>query len=169
MCIDKDKKLLNFLYGNDKNFDNLYINDIWNFTNEQLEYNHKYIQWIFPIKERSKYNIFAPKIYDIQKYLDPIIQENIKKSFIMMLHFYGLKLEKNKIIQDIYFNEISKKWLLKNNHNFLRITRILKCLRLFDLQEEAKMFFDCLYDIYLNNSDIISDKTLFIWKTALNS
>jgi Opioid growth factor receptor (OGFr) conserved region len=57
-----------------------------------------------------------------------------------------------------------------SNHNHLRITRILKSLRLLGLEAEATAFFVCLADIYHVESGKdapgISDETLTFWKAA---
>lgn len=61
---------------------------------------------------------------------DPEVQERLYRSFEMMLDFYGMKLvnrqtgeiKRNSNYQKCYDN------LNWSSHNYLRITRILKCL-----------------------------------------
>lgn len=162
-----NKQLYNFLSGNAPNYNHLCINDIWNFSNEELEQNHKYIQWLFPLKERSKYNFFAPKIKHIEEYNNDLIKNNILKSFDRMLIFYGLEYKNDKIIKNKEFELRKCVWVSNNNHNYFRITRIIKCLELFGFDKQATDFVNCLYEIYSDNLELISYQTFVYWKSSL--
>ena len=68
-----------------------------------------------------------------------------------MLKFYGLEMTANpapKIARAGNFDQRSRNWLSPMNHNHLRITRIIKSLRLLGLEAEASAFFDCLNQLY---------------------
>ena len=100
-----------------------------------LECNHSYIQWLFPLNERSYHNKKAPILTenDISEIRhNEKIKENLIHSLDVMLNFYGLerKNDTTQIIKQKRFNFIKKRWLIKNNHNFMRITRIIKCLKI---------------------------------------
>ena len=163
----KNKNILyNFLLGKEKNYDDKYIHEIWKYDDLELEYNHNYIQWLFPLKEKSKHNIFAPIIEDKERYQNRSIQLNVLMSFNVMLNFYGFKYQDNKVIKNDNFLEKIDNWLRPNNHNFLRITRILKSLVLFDLKNEAIAFLNILLDLKEEYSEKISDKTVKYWIEA---
>ena len=49
------------------------------------------------------------------------------------------------------------------DHNYLRITRILKCLMTFGLIDEAQAFYECLRQIYREESDQIGGETFQYW------
>lgn len=97
-----------------------------------LERHHGYIQWLFPIRE-SGMNFHAQVL---QKHeADGIINDEkahqrVLKSYKMMLDFYGMKI-KDEVTGEI---ERAENWkerfshLNRSYHNYLRITRILKCL-----------------------------------------
>ena len=91
--------------------------------------------------------------------------------FIRMLQFYGFTLiETPEIIKCEYssvFSERAKNWLTPNNHNFLRITRILISLRLLGLSEYAMAFYRILDELYSMIPDIISEKTYKYWTNAI--
>jgi hypothetical protein len=36
------------------------IEDIWLWDSHRLEYTHDYIQWLFPLKQKSRFNPDAP-------------------------------------------------------------------------------------------------------------
>ena len=97
-----------------------------------LERHHGYIQWLFPIRE-SGMNFHAQELqlHEAQKIMeDQKAQKRVLKSYMMMLDFYGMKI-KDKVTGEI---EKAENWkerfqhLNRSYHNYLRITRILKCL-----------------------------------------
>lgn len=79
-----------------------------------------------------------------------------------MLAFYGLERHGNNIVRSKNFKKRSKWWITKNNHNYRRITRILKSLRLAGLDEYADALCEELSQIYIVYS-VISDETLGYW------
>ena len=60
-------------------------------------------------------------------------------------------------------------WLTKYNHNYLRLTRILKCLMIFDLEEFAEALYECLQEIYDEEGDKIGAETFQYWTDAVNT
>lgn len=161
-----DDILFFFLQGTGKNLEHRYLHDIWEFSFEELEKNHDYIQWLFPLKEKSRFNPSAPVLSDVTRYQTKEIRENMIKSLDVLLDFYGLKRLDGEIVRLERF-EKRKDWISKNNHNYLRMTRILKSLVLFGLEKEAKMFLAQLETIYLENKETIGEKTFQFWKEAV--
>jgi len=90
-----------------------------------------------------------------------------------MLRFYGLEIEDQsglRVVPGVDFQEKSRNWLSPGNHNYLRITRILKSLRLLGLEQEAHVFFECLERIYENQSGsylMIPEGTFRYWQLAI--
>jgi len=132
-----------------------YLKDILNFSYEELEYTHDYIQWLFPLKEASKFNEDAPlltndNICNFNK--DEILQDNLRKSFNMMYKFYMTTSD----------------WLTEKNHNFMRISRILESCRILGLQKESELFFSNLEVFYRDPDlqEIIGSVTFSFWKKA---
>ncbi|CAH1255153.1 OGFRL1 [Branchiostoma lanceolatum] len=98
----------------------------------RLEMHHGYIQWLFPIREEG----MNWQAMELQEHEIKLIMENeeararILKSYELMLDFYGMKL-KDKTTGEIVRSdnwEERLSHLNKSYHNYLRITRILKCL-----------------------------------------
>jgi len=150
-----------------------YIQDIWEYGHFRLEISHNYIQWLFPTKERSRYNENAPVLTDTDIAIirhDPIIQANMLYSLQAMLSFYGLALDKScgiVIHKAPNFLWRSSWWLNKGNHNFLRITRILKSLRLFGLGAYADAFLKELRQLHKTHRAILTE-TMSYWEATQN-
>lgn len=143
---------------------------------EELEQTHDYIQWLFPLPEPSSANPYAPVLQqsDIVEFLqDAHLKVRLLQSLGLMLHFYGLDLRETKDGPKITVNEDfaarSRVWLRPYNHNFLRISRILRSLALLGCESHAMALFDCLDRIYRDHSIVIGDRTFQYWKSAAGS
>eukprot|EP01064_Diplonema_japonicum_P008435 TRINITY_DN1587_c1_g2_i1.p1 TRINITY_DN1587_c1_g2~~TRINITY_DN1587_c1_g2_i1.p1 ORF type:complete len:299 (+),score=71.44 TRINITY_DN1587_c1_g2_i1:58-897(+) len=107
------------------------IHEDWWGQYRKLEWNHGYIQWLFPIREQGlNFRADELQLHEARSIAeDPKLQRKILKSYEMMLDFYGMQLDrktgevcKSDGYAERYYN------LSTSGHNFLRITRILKCL-----------------------------------------
>jgi hypothetical protein len=59
-------------------------------------------------------------------------------------------------------------WLRPFNHNFLRLTRILACLRTLGLPDEAAALFRCLEALFRAEArDVIGPRTFAFWLRAV--
>ncbi|XP_073539061.1 uncharacterized protein [Phyllobates terribilis] len=109
-----------------------YIHFSWWNNYEELESNHSYIQWLFPLREPG-----------VNRYATPLTPAEIKRmradedvmwrlleSYKLMLGFYGIQLldEKSGEVSRTENWEERYHNLNRRSHNNLRITRILKCL-----------------------------------------
>jgi len=97
-----------------------------------LEAHHGYIQWLFPIREDGlNHNAQRLQLHEAKAIEeDPILQGRIITSYELMLDFYGMKL----VDRSTGILARGENWksryahLNRSFHNYLRITRILKCL-----------------------------------------
>lgn len=144
------------------------FDEIMKFSNGQLEYNHNYIQWLFPLQEYSEYDSLSPVLTnsDIEEIsTDEIAKERLKKAFYKMLDFYGFTYKDNIIVKSPEFERKSHNWINKSgstNHNYLRITRILRSLSLLGREDLSKAFYQALID--LKDEYNIPDRTWNFWK-----
>lgn len=122
------------------------LSDIWNFSDEELEQKHDYIQWLFPLIAKSSYNPDAPLLdkdsIRIMK-TDVEILTNIKKSLVVILSFFGWKItESGNNVEEIIVSGVpkEKEWL-NHSHNFLRVTRILTFLSIIEQKKLLFLFF----------------------------
>ncbi|KAF8442959.1 opioid growth factor receptor conserved region-domain-containing protein [Boletus edulis BED1] len=117
--------------------DNLLIEEIhseWYANCDQLEWNHAYIQWLFPIQEEGM-NVDA---YRLLPHEIGLMRDNeeiicrLVKSYQMMLDFYGMRMlsDTGLLGRSLPPRDFKSRYrhLLRKTHNNLRITRILKCL-----------------------------------------
>jgi len=98
-----------------------------------LEAHHGYIQWLFPIREDGL-NHYAEQLqlHEAKAIAESeVLQGRIIKSYELMLDFYGMQLvdRKTGTVQRNPENWRNRyNHLNRSFHNYLRITRILKCL-----------------------------------------
>lgn len=112
-----------------------HVDKVHQFTEEELENRHDYIQWLFPLTEISQFNKNAPILDEetINQFKDNFfLRQNLKKSFNVMMHFYGFEYKPH-----LTWNEINNHWITEKNHNFLRITRIMKSMCILGCEDLA--------------------------------
>ncbi|KAM8954092.1 opioid growth factor receptor-like protein 1 [Pelodytes ibericus] len=114
--------------------DGVYVEEVlnkWKADYEKLEHNHTYIQWLFPLREQGL-NFYAKELtsFEIEEFKKT--KEAIKRfilAYKMMLDFFGLKLaDKNGSVSRALNWQERFQHLNESQHNYLRITRILKSL-----------------------------------------
>lgn len=141
---------------------------IQNWTNDDWELHHDFIQWVFPLKEASQFNPDAPILTDedIQIFQDSFLLP-LKLVFTRFLYFLGLEYSYDEdgyeIVPSANFSEREYIWKIFN-HNHLRITRCLQSCILLGLEDEALHLFDCL--TVLKDRYNISDNTFKYWSDA---
>ncbi len=127
----------------------------------RLEAVHDYIQWLFPLPEASAFSQDAPRLTaaDIAAFRrDPVLTAALRASLHRMLAFYRLADRADP----------PRRWLTPGNHNFLRITRILRSLHLLGLEDEAAALLARLEVLALDRAAaaIIGPRTLAFWRDA---
>jgi len=146
--------LIKFLEGSEKDFQGRLIKDIWDYSDQEIENIHDFIQVIFPLDQRSKYSSSRFFIKDqalipkIQK--SSLAQSNFRQSYEWFLGF----LERNP------------KWQKGYDHNQLRITRIIKSLNLLSSYESALTFYQSMVGL-IKDDHCISQTTYDYWLEAL--
>jgi hypothetical protein len=151
------------------------ISEIWRWGHEQLEFSHDYIQWLFPLDVESHFNPDAPLLTEDDRdafRTDDLLRNSMRRSLVLWLDFAGLTLRAvadqssaRQIVKGPDFEARKNLWA-HPNHNWLRITRILKSLRLCGLDEEAGMFFDCLRRLHAEGS--VSEHSFDFWRRAMD-
>jgi Opioid growth factor receptor (OGFr) conserved region len=153
------------------------LSEIWAWDFEELECAHDYIQWLFPLTEVSAFNSEAPLVNEevVAAFMgDRQLRQNLLKSVTVMLKFYGWHGVVNEaeelLIEPASDREVREsEWICPCDHNYLRITRILKCLMGFGLEQPALAFYACLEQIYRKRSDLIGGETFSYWTKAIKS
>ena len=119
-------------------------------TDHQAETAHDYIQWLFPLDEPSRAVNGAPVLTELE--IDGIrdsglAQANLAESARWFLGF----LERNDC------------WIAKYNHNHLRITRVIRSLRLLASDKAADEFRDKVLALAVDNLNLIDQKARGFW------
>lgn len=163
-------RLLDFYLGLETDIEGRLLEDILAWPDDDLEEVHDFIQWLFPLPERSRFNSDAPLLTkeDIASFKsDPVLQANLMKSLDRILAFLGLSLSEGKVIRGENFTaRVADAWA-SPNHNWLRITRILRSLTLLGMEAQAEALYQWLNSIYTSRKFPISADTFKYWTEAM--
>ncbi|HEY6448918.1 MAG TPA: opioid growth factor receptor-related protein [Acidobacteriaceae bacterium] len=140
---------------------------------DRLESVHDFIQWLFPLPERSGANPSAPILDDATIaafHATPVMRERLRASLDRMLCFYGFAWDsaatEPALLLAPNFPDRARTWLSLMNHNHLRLTRILRSTRLLGLAAESSALFAALDAIYREFPDRITPRTFAYWVAA---
>ncbi|KAI0131829.1 opioid growth factor receptor conserved region-domain-containing protein [Xylariales sp. AK1849] len=157
------------------------LEQILQWGDDRLEGQHDYIQTLFPLPEGSVFNYMAPVI-DETTYLyfrqHAGLRQNVRRAFERMLAFYGLKVmweaggedeseRKVTIVEAENCKRNYDYWVRRIDHNHLRITRILRSLRVLGLEQEADAYFEALKYVY-DKYRRIGASSLGFWQRAVS-
>ncbi|MDO8630409.1 MAG: opioid growth factor receptor-related protein [Phycisphaerales bacterium] len=170
----EDTRLLDFYEGRGEDHRGRTLSDVHRFPVELLEHEHDYIQWLFPLRSPSPVNPEAPTLseQDITRFRsDDTLKARLRQSLELMLDFYGLRMSERDGVAVVgranTFALRAENWLTPGNHNFLRITRILKSLTILGQGSLARAFLECLATIFDDHRGIIGDRTWRFWSAAV--
>jgi len=121
----------------------------------ELEFGHGFIQWLFPIREQGL-NHQAHKLYPHEMLVmrkSPEIRLRLFKSYQLILDFFGMKLVNGSgLIERTSDYKSNYQNLNQSYHNYLRITRILKCLGEMGMEKyQAPFLVHMLNEMFVNN------------------
>ncbi|OUR95739.1 hypothetical protein A9Q84_14655 [Halobacteriovorax marinus] len=129
----------------------MYFRDALNFDkNEEV---HDFFQWLFPIDTISEFNKSVPLF-------DETIKFFLTTNSLARANFH-VALESFKCFLDGH-----ELWPSVMDHNNLRVTRVLKCLRLLHKYDELYDFYRFILCEIAINEDSFSLNTLDHWRSA---
>ena len=142
-----------FLTLKGKDFKGRTLDDIWSFSDTEIEQTHDFIQIVFPLN-KPRQSVFHGHYLDTEDLVNQIknnkeARNNIIKSSKWFFSF----LQRN-----MYWNN-------RRDHNQLRITRIIECLRLLVSDSEADSFYNNVIELIKDNNEV-NIRTLNFWKNA---
>ena len=147
------------------------LDEILRRDDDWLERTHDFVQWLFPLREPSGANPFAPLVDDEIRDAfdaDAAMRARLLASLDRMLAFYGLVRSADGIVKSPDWPARKRNWFLCSTHNDLRITRILKSLSLLGLREWAERLLGCLETLRVAEPDCGIGATAFgYWRDAL--
>ncbi|MCJ1226828.1 hypothetical protein MMC12_003482 [Toensbergia leucococca] len=150
-----------------------YLSTILHWDNARLESCHNYIQILFPVPEYSIHNSAAPLLnratFDAFR-SRPELRNRLEISFTRILAFFGFRVERNggsfMVVPSENFAERSATWDRPSNHNHLRMSRIIRSLRILGLEREAEAFYLALGRLEAAKSRRFSQSSLKFWNRA---
>ncbi len=129
------------------------LEEIWGYSDNEINHTHDFIQIVFPLNKPSNSSFHG-------YYLDDaLLIENIKGNKV---------ISQNLIKSSQWFLSFLKRnqdWRNPSNHNQLRITRVIECLRLLVSDEMADKFYQDVLQV-LGDDSHINKRTLAFWKNA---
>ncbi len=145
--------ILHFLEGAIPDARGRTLSMIMAFDDQAIESTHDFIQWIFPLDEPSRSHLGAPV-------LDLFEIEEIKSS--------DVALENLMQSADWYFGFLQRHdhWIRQYDHNHLRISRVIKSLRLLVSDEVADRYKAAILDFLGGNISAISERSRGYWLNA---
>ena len=176
MSTEQGRRIVAFYEGRETDDRGRLLEDILAFDDDRIESVHDFIQWLFPLPERSGANPSAP-ILDrdaIEAFVNrPELHAALWRALDRMLAFYGLAWNGDRIVRGATFLERSANWLNSGNHNHLRLTRMLRSLSVLGEAPAAQALFDALAEIYeeeiRTGRSAISDRTFEFWRSAIGN
>jgi hypothetical protein len=165
-------RLLDFYRGDAADAEGRFLKEILAWHDGEWEMVHDFIQWLFPLPEPSRFNADAPLLTaeDIAAFhAEKQLRAGLRESYDRFLEFVGLALAGDKVVEGEEFAsrvpDIWASW----NHNWLRISRVLRTLKLLGLETEAQAFCDWLESVYKSRRFPITPETFSYWSDAVAS
>jgi hypothetical protein len=163
-------RLVEFYRGEATDTEGRQLAEVWAWDDGALEAVHDYIQWLFPLPEPSAFNPNAPLLTpeDIEAFrTDPVLRAHLLRSSERLLTFLGLAWGEEGVKEGPNFAErVPDVWEFPN-HNWLRITRILRSLTLLGLEDRALELFAWLEEQYRRGRFPIPADTFRYWTNAV--
>ncbi len=106
----------NFLLAKEPDFKGRMIQDIWNYSDEEIEGIHDFIQFLFPLNKKSQ-SVFHGHYLETDDLVQSLKDdEKVKKNILKSSEWFLSFLKRHDY------------WKKEYNHNQLRITRVIECL-----------------------------------------
>ena len=145
--------LCSFLTGHETNSSGWLLSHVWKFSDTQIENTHTFIQWVFPTDEPSRAILGSP-VLDEEQILEIQNSEQAKQNLSKSADWYFNFLRRNSF------------WRKPHDHNHLRITRVIKSLRLLCGDDEADYFKEQFWQLLGTDISQIPSKTIDYWEDA---
>lgn len=177
--MDDTDLILSFYLGSGPDHCGRTLSQIVQKSDRWLEETHDYIQWLFPLDVRSQFNPNAPLLTNEIRtaFTDPSnpdrpkLQQNFCSAIYRMMVFYGYSFSpgSNDVSPTGEWRDKADNWLSDGNHNFMRMTRMLRSMILLGREELARSFHECLLAAARVHPPIISERTVEFWNEAVKT
>ena len=170
-----DDPIVRFYRGDGRDGAGRSIEEVWSFSHDELEATHDFIQWLFPLRDRSAFVPWAPTLTEaaIAAFRDSDeLRDRLRRSLDVMLGFYGLRRVEGGPSEPVIEpgSDLAVRgpgWWGSGNHNHRRLTRIIASLATLGLEGEARALEACLERVRAQNRTGISGETARYWARAV--
>ena len=145
--------LVNFLNGTGLDHQGRYLRDIWDFDDRAIEQTHDFIQWLFPLNEGSSAVRNSPVLNEQE--IELIRASKTARGSLLA------SVDRYKV-----FLLNTTRWRNSYDHNQLRITRVIKSLRLLTDDETANGFKYWVAGQLGDQIDSINTRSKKFWRLA---
>ena len=145
--------LCSFLTGHETNSSGWLLSHVWKFNDTQIENTHTFIQWVFPTDEPSRATPGSPVLTE-EQITEIRNSEQAKQNLVKSADWYFNFLKRNNF------------WRKPHDHNHLRITRVIKSLRLLCGDDEADYFKEQFWQLLGTDISQIPSRTIEYWEDA---
>lgn len=153
------------------------LETILSWPDSTLEFSHDYIQTLFPLPERSPIDPSAPVINRATFATfrsRPELRSRVREALERICQFYGFQFQQGGEADTVRverqdggsFERQTRNWVTRSNHNHLRITRIIRSLRVLGLDKEATAFFDAVKKVH-DQTGRIGSRSFMFWRRAM--
>lgn len=156
---------ISFLRGIGGNDSGYTLEQILAWSDEDLEMEHNYIQWLFPTDTPSKFNPDAPVLKKRDILIlraDPECQKNLLLGYERFLTFLGLErvdgADQSPSGHVLKFFRYDPELWEHLNHNWWRISRVLRCFNLLNRRAEMLELWN-----FVKELPHIDSNTLTLW------
>lgn len=146
--------VVGFLQGTDKDACGRTLDEVLTHDDKWLEHEHNYIQWLFPLLEESQ------QIHDA-----PVL--SLEDVDVLSKDRNAIANQQRAVERMLQFYRNNDHWLTAMDHNHLRITRMLKSVRLLQSLEEAEAIYNELSELAHKAGDPIDLKNIVYWTDAV--
>lgn len=156
------KIAINFLKGKTADRHGRKIGDFLTLSEQEMESDHEWIQWVFPINTPSPHNPYAGQLFD-GSYNYFKSNSALCRQQVDFLKKYsesiGLGWGTGRDDPQKFFSIINDPY----NHHVKRISRVLKHLMLTGKMYAAQNWFSWLLQMIGYNPNVISGYTVALW------
>jgi len=164
----KDYRITKFYQGQDIHPRGHNLRAVLAMDNGYLSRNHELPQWLFPLDGPRRLGGPFLSTEEIQIFRTSVtMRKNFLDVFKKYVTIFGFQYESgvitlsNRIDPNTFFTD---KWMHPDSHAYLFITRITRCLRLLNFNEEAIQILDILFKVNERSGYKLIDKqTLDVW------
>eukprot|EP00195_Chlamydomonas_chlamydogama_P002044 CAMPEP_0202920580 /NCGR_PEP_ID=MMETSP1392-20130828/76932_1 /ASSEMBLY_ACC=CAM_ASM_000868 /TAXON_ID=225041 /ORGANISM="Chlamydomonas chlamydogama, Strain SAG 11-48b" /LENGTH=237 /DNA_ID=CAMNT_0049614083 /DNA_START=201 /DNA_END=914 /DNA_ORIENTATION=- len=138
------------------------LDEILSWDDEDLELCHDHIQWLFPLHEPSMFAMMHEVLTesDVELFSSSLAaRTNMARTIARWRSFLGLGQPTDP--------HKWRDWAEDGDHNLLRITRSIRSIRLFGMEEEARALYEDVMQVSNERPGAISQHTLAYWHRAM--